>query len=213
MADELRERGQLVASLGSSLRSGRNSLGTVPKLLEDLLLDGGWKDFVTQLGDHVTYADDDFETFVCALPLKGLGASLDLVELIIGDRNDLLAEFYKVASRRDGRPRKTDDNVLSSPDEEAALPSPRKGRQAGNSKESAIRRLGRERPDLLAKVTAGELSPHRASIQAGWRKETATIPLEDPERIAQVLVRRLERSGAAAVEAALRRLLATEDEG
>jgi hypothetical protein len=40
----------------------------------------------------------------------------------------------------------------------------------------AIRRLSRERPDLLAKVEAGELSPHRAMIEAGFRK--VPTPLE-----------------------------------
>jgi hypothetical protein len=50
----------------------------------------------------------------------------------------------------------------------------------GNSLEAALRRLrGDERPlakELHAKVLAGELSPHRAAVLAGYRKEP------DPEK-------------------------------
>ncbi|GLW58898.1 hypothetical protein [Kitasatospora phosalacinea] len=222
MADERRERGQTVASLGSSLRSGRNSLGTVPKLLEDLLVTGGWKDFVTQLGDHVTYTDTEFETFVQTLPLKGLGATLDLVELIIGDRTDLLVEFHRLTPRlRTGRPGKVPDIVRDFPDagpdggDQAivAAPAPRRPAAHGNSREGAIRRLERERPDLLAQVKAGELTPHRASVLAGWRKEMLTIPRSNPEEIAQALVKKLDAADAAEVKAALERLLSPGSNG
>lgn len=107
---ELRERGQLVASLGSSLRSGATSLGTVPKLLEELLTSGGWMDFVTRLGDHITYDPCEFADFVETLPLQGLGADLTVVERLIGQRPDLLAIFYELTPPRNpGRPKTLND--------------------------------------------------------------------------------------------------------
>jgi hypothetical protein len=42
-------------------------------------------------------------------------------------------------------------------------------RPTGNSAAAALRRLERQRPDLLDKVLAGELSPHAAMIAAGFR--------------------------------------------
>ncbi len=37
----------------------------------------------------------------------------------------------------------------------------------GNRADAAIRRLRKDRPDLHARVLAGELSPHAAAIEAG----------------------------------------------
>jgi hypothetical protein len=46
----------------------------------------------------------------------------------------------------------------------------------GNGKTYTLRRLARDRPDLLAKVESGELSPNAAAIEAGFRKKLT--PLE-----------------------------------
>jgi hypothetical protein len=44
------------------------------------------------------------------------------------------------------------------------------GRPAGNSASAFIRRLRKDRPDIHARVMAGELSPHAGVIAAGFRK-------------------------------------------
>ncbi|MFI9332018.1 hypothetical protein ACIGZJ_31305 [Kitasatospora sp. NPDC052868] len=207
MSDDRRESGQLVASLGSSLRSGAASLGTVPKLLEELLVSGGWQDFTTQLGDHVTYTEDEFEEFIRALPLKGLGADLDLVERLIHERIDLLTRFYELTPRKRGNPQfvaiTRDTRDCDEPD--GSLAEGR--RKAGNNVEAIVRRLERERPDLHAMVKAGEIRPYSAAVQAGWRKAQTTIPLQDPQGIARKLLEKLGREQAAEVEYALACLL------
>jgi len=48
--------------------------------------------------------------------------------------------------------------------------------KGGTGKTYTLRRLARDRPDLLAKVEAGELSAHAAAIEAGFRKKPT--PLE-----------------------------------
>lgn len=58
-----------------------------------------------------------------------------------------------------------DDNVMSS--------------EQGNDPTYACRRLLRDRPDLFERVDAGELSPHAAAIEAGFRKRTDNLP-RDP---------------------------------
>jgi hypothetical protein len=43
-------------------------------------------------------------------------------------------------------------------------------RPAGTSAAASIRRLRKDRPDIHARVLAGELSPHAGMIEAGFRK-------------------------------------------
>ena len=45
----------------------------------------------------------------------------------------------------------------------------------GNNPTYALKRLKRDRPDLAAKVIAGELSANAAAIQAGFRKQPKII--------------------------------------
>jgi hypothetical protein len=49
------------------------------------------------------------------------------------------------------------------------------GRPSGNSAAAALRRLERQRPDLLDRVLAGELSAHAAMIEAGFRKRSERL--------------------------------------
>src|SRR5262249_52070707 len=44
------------------------------------------------------------------------------------------------------------------------------GRPVGNSRAYALRRLRHQRPDIHARVLAGEISPHAGMIEAGFRK-------------------------------------------
>ena len=75
--------------------------------------------------------------------------------------------------------------------------------QFGTDPDYAIRRLKRDRPDLAERVLLGELSPHQAAIQAGFRKRTLSIPIDDPDRIAATLRRHLTAEQLAALKEAL----------
>jgi hypothetical protein len=44
-------------------------------------------------------------------------------------------------------------------------------RPSGNSAAAALRRLRKDRPDIHARVLAGELSPHAGMLAAGFRKK------------------------------------------
>jgi hypothetical protein len=48
-------------------------------------------------------------------------------------------------------------------------------RPSGTSRQAAVRRLRKDRPDLLEKVRAGELSAHAAAIEAGFRKRATPL--------------------------------------
>jgi hypothetical protein len=47
----------------------------------------------------------------------------------------------------------------------------------GNASKYTVARLERDRPDLAARVEAGEMSAHAAAIEAGFRPKTCTVPL------------------------------------
>lgn len=58
------------------------------------------------------------------------------------------------------------DNVTSTPDR-------------GNSETYTLARLKRDNPDLAARVVNGELSAHKAAIQAGFRRPMIQVPADD----------------------------------
>ena len=60
-----------------------------------------------------------------------------------------------------------------------SIRNPEYGKPTGTTAQYALRRLRKARPDLLARVEAGELSPHGAMIQAGFRKKTITVSTGD----------------------------------
>lgn len=100
--------------------------------------------------------------------------------------NPALTKPGEIGNGRDSR----SDNITPTP-------------QRGTDPEYAIRRLKRDRPDLAEQVLAGEISPHRAAIAAGFRKKTITVAIDDPERIAATLRRHLTPEQVAALKEAL----------
>jgi hypothetical protein len=61
----------------------------------------------------------------------------------------------------------------------------------GNSETYIVRRLKRDRPDLAELVLDGKMSARAAGIAAGFVPRTATVPIDDPDRLAATLRRRL----------------------
>lgn len=176
MTDQLRVNGNLVDSLGNAVRHGGTALGTVPGLLRRVLETGAWREFVTQRGDHVPHAR--FADFVTTPPLKGLGATMDLIERVVADDPVTLDLLDRAMQRPSHRPT-TVDNINGSGD---GLERP-----AGTSKDHALRKLRKDAPELHAKVLANEMTAHAAMIQAGFRPRTATVRLDNAQSMARVL--------------------------
>ena len=61
------------------------------------------------------------------------------------------------------------------------------GRLTGNRAAYAHHRLRRDRPDIHARVLAGELSPHAGMIEAGFRKKTGRRKLTLLDRVQKLL--------------------------
>ena len=192
----LRANGSLIDSLGSMLSNGGSSLRIVPDLLRRVLLEDAWREFETKLG--VVSRPMTFEEFVVTPPLRGLGASVALVRRIVADDlevTDLLDQALRqpVGPRpvEDGR---TIDNVNSSTISTMVT---------GNTQAQALRRLRDQQPALHTAVLAGELSPHAAMVQAGYRPRTVTVPINDDQRLAAALRRHLDPERRKTLSAAL----------
>ncbi len=78
--------------------------------------------------------------------------------LIVADVETLAMFDAEVARPHGGDRRGKKDNIQLEP-------SP-----SGTSKQAGVRRLRRERPDLLEEVKAGSKSVHAACVEAGFRK-------------------------------------------
>lgn len=109
-----------------------------------------------------------FEDFVATPPLEGLGASVQLLKNIVRDDTETLDLLDRALKGKQGERTDLVDNIneVSRPD--------------GTSREAALRRLRKDRPDLHAKVLAGEMSAHAAMKEAGFRKQRS--PLEELQR-------------------------------
>jgi hypothetical protein len=173
----LKKNANLVEALGSSLRSGDHGLKAVPGLVKRVLAEEAWRSFVTQRGELVEY--ERFEEFVSTPPLKGLGASVDLVRTLVRDDPMALDLFDQATSGQAGR--RTDlVDVIHEVD-----------RPSGTSREAGLRRLRKDRPDLHAEVLSGALTTHAAMVKAGFRRRMVTIPADSPESAAKALRRNL----------------------
>lgn len=174
----LKENATVVDALGSCLRNGNHALGTAPQLLKRVLRDEMWRDFITQRGDRVHH--DRFADFVTAPPLKGIGAKVDLIRRIVEpdpEALDLLDRALQNVPYIHASPGPDVDNINVRP--------------TGTSKEYALRRLRKDAPELHAKVLSGEITPHAAMVQAGFRPPTFTIRADKPDSVVATLRRQL----------------------
>ena len=175
----------LVEDLGGALRSGQHGLATVPGLLKRVLREESWREFTTQRGEYVRH--ERFADFVTTPPLKGIGASMDLLRRIVADDTEALDLLDQALQNPPGGSSKivlTVDNINNENDLGAL-------RRTGTSKDYALRKLRKDAPELHAEVLAGRLSAHAAMVKAGFRPPTFTIRADSPQSIAATLRRRL----------------------
>jgi hypothetical protein len=166
----LKERADLVDTVGSALSRGEHTLTVLPDLIRQLLEEEAWREFETKMGKHVTY--ERFEDFVTMPPLAGLGVSVSLVERIVKDDPETLTLLYKALKWPIGKHHH--DNIMMM--------------NQGTSVSYALRRLEQERPDLLQKVKSRDLSPHKAMREAGFRTSRISVNLDDPQSAAKTLL-------------------------
>ncbi len=171
----------LVEMLGSALQRGGNALESVPGLLKRLLTEKSWREFVTQRGELVQH--DRFADFVTTAPLRGIGASVELIRRIVADDIEALDLLDQALQNKP-------HTHLSTPDSD--ISTIRDPNQRGTTKDYALRKLRADAPELHAEVLAGNLSAHAAMVQAGFRPRTFTVRADSPKSVAATLRRQLD---------------------
>jgi hypothetical protein len=170
VTDRLRRNANLVDLLGSALRDGGHALGAVPGLLKQILVDGGWREFVTQRGEHVMH--ERFADFASTPPLAGLGTTVEVVRKLLIDDMEALDLLDRELQNPVGSNLPLDNVQGRAP--------------TGNAKDRALRRLRKDAPDLHADVIAGRITAHAAMVRGGFRPVTFTVRA-DPAAAARAL--------------------------
>jgi len=190
MTDVMRERGQVVNSAAQMLASGDVNLDTMPLLILRIINEGMWRQrAIPQKGWTLSREFATFEEFVTAAPLDGLRTTVQSLRDLCR-RNTRAVEAIDRAIKEaqpHGGDRRSDSFKFNNIQLETAPP-------VGTSQAAALRRLRKDRPDLLERVLLpkghdGRLTAHAAMVEAGWRHETVTIRTDDPECAARTLLR------------------------
>jgi len=186
--------GEVVRDLGRALSRGQAGLSSVRSLIRVVVRDGSWRAFsAPDTGELVTYEEGAFLRFVGASPPHGLGTDAATLERLCGGDMEALAALEAATQRRQGGDRRSADFRASNGGFDSTP-----GRAGSGSRQQALRRLRVARPDLHARVVAGELSAHAAMVAAGYRARTVPVPL-DPERAARTLARALSPEALASL--------------
>jgi hypothetical protein len=170
----LRARGSLVDALSSALDRGNHGLENVPGLLRQVLADESWREFETARGEHVTHPQ--FASFVADPPLRGLGATMEVIERIVGTDDPDLLRMLRQARKVGHGPGRGHKTNGESPD---VLGDDSTARDAD--------RLAREAPEEYAAVRRGEKSINAAAISAGIRRRRIAVRLDNAESAAETL--------------------------
>lgn len=176
-----------VRALIRFVSSGEYGLKEVPPLIKEVIREGYWREREEPFAH--------FEEFVAHAPMAGLGADMPTLIRLCGDDTDALALIEEETQRPHGGDRRSEDFKFNNGKLETSPP-------VGNTEQYALRRLRKDRPDLHARVLAGEVSPNGAMVEAGFRPKTATVPLEVPD-LARAIRRRLTTEQVAELVALL----------
>ena len=137
-----------------------------------------------------------FAAFVTEKYPRGIGASLGNFEKLIAMRHRYEANHAATRERMDWLRRTVRDLLNPEQEKNGTNQHTPGGRdnitptERGTDPDYLLRRLKRDAPEAAARVLRGEVSAHRAAVEAGIRKPTATFPL-DPVAMARTLKRRL----------------------
>ena len=177
----LRGNAHLVDALGSALRRGEHGLSTVPGLLKRVIREESWREFITQRGEHVRH--ERFVEFVVTPPLRGIGASVELLQDVCRHDPEALDLLDQALQNPVG--------VHLSRSDSDVITISRDPNRRGTSRAYALRKLRKDAPELHAEVLAGRLSAHAAMVKAGFRPPKFTVRADSPQSIAATLRRRL----------------------
>ena len=159
---------------------GTEGLDRVPELIIRVIEQDLWRERVVHQTHEIVHFTR-FEDFVGTPPLEGLGSSLATLERVCSANKAALDAIDRVTQQKRGGDRQSEKSIVYN------IHNALEERPAGTSQARALRRLRAQRPDLHEQVLADMLSPHAAMVQAGFRKRTVSIPIDDPADVARRL--------------------------
>lgn len=178
---ELRENAALVAELGRVLKSKDASIETTIKLIKHTIKKKAWTHFITAVNEEVTYPDtpEGYCDFITTPRIEGLGTRPEIIAHIVEDDDEASRMHRDSITPPPRKPRKDENshNIVMT--------------IQGNSKSYGLEVLHDKHPEMYEKVLLGEISVHKALIEVGERKPTATVPVHSMPRLAAALKRRL----------------------
>lgn len=176
-----------IAALSSAIHYGGSGLSDVPVLIERVIAEESWRIFQNDLSPE-PFVNNTFEEFVTSPPMKGLGASVDLLTRMCQGHKSALDALDRALQQPPGNPtgRNQHSPKVGSLDNIQGSKAP-----TGTSESAALRRLRKDRPDLHAAVLNGQLTAHAAAVQAGFRPKTFTVRSDRAESIVATLRQQL----------------------
>lgn len=180
--DVLRENDNYVESLQTATHSADFGLDNLPALLVKVINEDRWQTrWSRSLKREVTFPS--FAAFATERTPAGLGTSIDMLKRMCRDNPEAVDAIDRALKGRQGQRTDLLYNIQEVSKQEAPT---------GTSTEAALRRLRDQEPSLHARVIAGEISPHAAMVEAGFRKKSITIKV-DPESAARTIARAFDR--------------------
>jgi hypothetical protein len=207
--------GTKIRMLQTALSRAEMNSEAVPMLLKNIDRQGSWMAFLfpdAPDAEPYRYTAADFRVFITTPRPAGLQSSEGMIRRLVAgtdmeDRfEEMLWEDKKGQPNWESQPRTNDGSFMGrnrdiipvpphkqdSIDQPATIPLSTRIRdysreaKRGTSVSYALRRLGKQRPDLLEKVKQGDLSAHAAMVLAGFTPKAITIP-DDPANAARRL--------------------------
>ena len=160
-----------------ALSSGKSGLKRIPDIVFNILRDELWKVHTDPLGN--IHEHKTFEDYVTAPPLQGLGEDMESLKALCAKDNKVLSMIDEACQGEHGglhnpdgkNQHKKEVNLYNIQVDQNTSKAP-----TGTSKEAGLRRLRKESKtnekikQLYEKALAGEISVHRAMVEAGFRK-------------------------------------------
>lgn len=160
----------IIHELAGSIVEGGAALRHVPGLLKKTIREDAWrKRTVRVTGEVVEFST--FPEFVEAGPPEGLSVDFKTLKRLCADDAEALSLIDEVTTEGHGGDRRSEGFNVSIRNVETDRP-------VGTTRQHALRKLRKDRPDLHQRVIKGEVSPHGAMVEAGFRRKTITVPLE-----------------------------------
>lgn len=202
---------EVVRALAESVQRGGRSLGNVPALLERVIAENMWQHRIL---DDREIAISEFREFVTLPYPDGLGTTIETLQALCQNEPEIRSFLAEAKQGKVGKPPKIEQsefmvdargNVIENDIFDNIKHYNSNKPATGTSADYAYNRLREEAyaPDgtiknpkvasIQKRVLAGEISPHRGMVEAGFRRATIAINTRDVNSAANTLLNNMDR--------------------